>query len=77
MDTDAVQAFVKQYMDWLMAGAGLLLIAGAVMDWDCLCNPQGTPYAWQYGGSRGMRRLIFTALGAVLLLAGGWLILKK
>ena len=77
MATDTIQVFVKQYMDWIMAAAGVLLIIGSLMDWEWLCNPQGAPYAWQYGGSRGMRRLIFIALGAVLLLAGGWLILKK
>lgn len=74
---DMIQEFVGKYSDFIMLGAGLLLITGSLMNWNWLCNPQGTPYAWSYGNSRGLRRLIFIALGAVLTVTSSWLLLKK
>lgn len=56
--------------DLLFAAVGLLLIVGAVRNWNWLCDPAGAPYAYLLG--RGARRVIFLLLGVVLVIVSLW-----
>ena len=44
---------------------GVLLLIGAIMNWNWLCDPTGKPDSHRYG--RGSRRVIFFLLGIVLI----------
>lgn len=54
----------------LFAAVGLLLILGAVRNWNWLCDPTGAPYSHLFG--RGARRVIFLLLGLVLVIVSLW-----
>ena len=55
----------KQEVVALVIGAVLLI--GAIMNWNWLCDPTGKPDSHRYG--RGSRRVIFFLLGIVLIVA--------
>lgn len=44
---------------------GVLLLIGAIMNWNWLCDPTGKPDSHRYG--RGSRRVFFFLLGIVLI----------
>ena len=44
---------------------GAVLLTGAIMNWNWLCDPAGKPDSHRYG--RGSRRVIFFLLGIVLI----------
>ena len=45
---------------------GAVLLLGAIMNWNWLCDSTGKPDSQRYG--RGTRRVIFFVLGIVLIL---------
>ena len=49
---------------------GVLLLIGAIMNWNWLCDPTGKPDSHRYG--RGSRRVIFFLLGIVLIVTSIW-----
>ena len=49
---------------------GAVLLIGAIMNWNWLCDPTGNPDAHRYG--RGSRRVIFFLLGLVLIIVSVW-----
>ena len=65
MDEAKLSAFIAEYDDYITILIGLVLIAGSVKNWDWLCDPTGKPGAHLL--SRGMYRLIFGALGLILI----------
>lgn len=65
MDEAKLSAFIAEYDDYITILIGLVLIAGSVKNWDWLCVPTGKPDAHLL--SRGMYRLIFGALGLILI----------
>lgn len=65
MDEAKLSAFIAEYDDYITILIGLVLIAGSVKNWDWLCYPTGKPDAHLL--SRGMYRLIFGALGLILI----------
>lgn len=65
MDEAKLSAFIAEYDDYITILIGLVLIAGSVKNWNWLCNPVGKPDAQLL--SRGMYRLIFGALGLILI----------
>lgn len=65
MDEAKLSAFIAEYDDYITILIGLVLIAGSVKNWDWLCDPTSKPDAHLL--SRGMYRLIFGALGLILI----------
>ena len=57
----ALTDFITEYRDYITLFTGIVLAVGAVKNWNWLCNPVGKPE------SRGMYRLIFGALGLILI----------
>ena len=49
---------------------GVLLLIGAIMNWNWLCDPTGKPDSHRYG--RGSRRVFFFLLGIVLIVVSIW-----
>ncbi len=65
MDKAKLSAFIAEYNDYITIVMGLVLVVGSVQNWDWLCDPAGKPDAHLL--SRGMYRLIFGALGLILI----------
>ena len=61
----ALTDFITEYRDYITLFTGIVLVVGAVKNWNWLCNPGGKPDAQLL--SRGMYRLIFGALGLILI----------
>lgn len=72
MDEAKLSAFIAEYDDYITILIGLVLIAGSVKNWDWLCDPTGKPDAHLL--SRSMYRLIFGALGLILIFCGSMMI---
>ena len=49
---------------------GVVLLIGAIMNWNWLCDPTGKPDSHRYG--RGSRRVIFFLLGVLLIVVSIW-----
>ena len=54
-----------RWMIGLAVTIGVVLVVGAVKNWNWLCSPIGKPDGHRL--SRGMYRLIFGALGLILI----------
>lgn len=61
----ALTDFITEYRDYITLFTGIVLVVGAVKNWNWLCNPVGKLDAQLL--SRGMYRLIFGALGLILI----------
>lgn len=68
----ALTDFITEYRDYITLFTGIVLAVGAVKNWNLLCNPVGKPDAQLL--SRGMYRLIFGALGLILIFCGAMMI---
>lgn len=68
----ALTDFITEYRDYITLFTGIVLAVGAVKNWNWLCNPVGKPDAQLL--SRGMHRLIFGALGLILIFCGAMMI---
>lgn len=68
----ALTDFITEYRDYITLLTGIVLAVGAVKNWNWLCNPVGKPDAHLL--SRGMYRLIFGALGLILIFCGAMMI---
>ena len=68
----ALTDFITEYRDYITLFTGIVLAVGAVKNWNGLCNPVGNPDAQLL--SRGMYRLIFGALGLILIFCGAMMI---
>ena len=68
----ALTDFITEYRDYITLFTGIVLVVGAVKNWNWLCNPVGKPDAQFL--SRGMYRLIFGALGLILIFFGAMMI---
>lgn len=64
--------FITEYRDYITLFTGIVLAVGAVKNWNWLCNPVAKPDAQLL--SRGMYRLIFGALGLILIFCGAMMI---
>lgn len=60
--------FMTEYRDYIILVIGIVLVIGAVKNWNWLCNPVGKPDAHLL--SRSMYRLIFGVLGLILIFCG-------
>lgn len=62
---EKITAFAAEYREYITLLIGIVLVVGAVKDWNWLCSPVGKPDGHLL--SRGMYRLIFGALGLILI----------
>ena len=68
----ALTDFITEYRDYITLFTGIVLAVGAVKNWNWLCNPVGKPDAQLL--SHSMYRLIFGALGLILIFCGAMMI---
>lgn len=65
MDSQKIISFLQEHWYFVTLPFGILILLGAIMNWNWLCDPAGKPYSHRYG--RGSRRVIFFLLGIVLI----------
>ena len=65
MNSEQITAFLQEH--WYIASViiGVVILIGAIRNWNWLCAPTGKPDSHRYG--RGSRRVIFFLLGIVLI----------
>ena len=70
MNSEQITAFLQEH--WYIASViiGVVILIGAIRNWNWLCDPTGKPDSHRYG--RGSRRVIFFLLGLVLIVASIW-----
>ncbi len=70
MNSEQITAFLQEHWYFFTLVVGVVLLIGAIMNWNWLCDPTGKPDSHRYG--RGSRRAIFFLLGIVLLVVSIW-----
>ena len=70
MNSKAITAFLQKHWYTASLVAGVVLLIGAILNWNWLCDPTGAPHSHRYG--RGSRRVIFFLLGVALIVVGIW-----
>ena len=70
MDHEKIMTFLQEH--WYIASifTGVILLAGAIRNWNWLCDPTGTSDAYRH--SRGYRRVVFFLLGVLLIVVSIW-----
>ena len=65
MNSEQITAFLQEY--WYIASVliGVVILIGAIRNWNWLCDPTGTRDAHRH--SRGYRRVVFFLLGVLLI----------
>ena len=74
MNAEKITAFLQRNHNAVTLIRGSVLLIGAIMNWNWLCDPTGKPDSHRYG--RGSRRVIFFLLGIVLIVVSimSWLL---
>lgn len=74
MDSEMISIFLREHWNIVTLLFGVVILLGAIMNWNWLCDPIGKPDSHLYG--RGSRRLIFFLSGIVLIAASimSWLL---
>lgn len=74
MNAEKITAFLQRNHNAVTLIIGIVLLIGAIMNWNWLCDPTGKPDSHRYG--RGSRRIIFFLLGIVLIVVSimSWLL---
>ncbi|WP_306544019.1 Imm17 family immunity protein [Anaerotignum sp.] len=74
MNAEKITAFLQENHNAVTLIIGIVLLIGAIMNWNWLCDPTGKPDSHRYG--RGSRRVIFFLLGIVLIVVSmmSWLL---
>ena len=70
MNSEQITAFLQEHWEWTTLIIGVILLIGAIMNWNWLCDPTGTRDAYRH--SRGYRRVVFFLLGALLIVVSIW-----
>ena len=65
MNSEQITAFLQEHWNWVTLIIGAVLLTGAIMNWNWLCDPAGAPHSHRYG--RGSRWVIFFLMGVVLI----------
>ena len=65
MDSKELTAFLQEYWCFITLFGGVVILVGAIMNWNWLCDPIGAPHSNRFG--RGSQRVIFFLLGVVLI----------
>ena len=70
MNSERITAFLQEH--WYIASViiGVVILIGAIRNWNWLCDPTGKPDSHRYG--RGSRRVIFFLLGVLLIVVSIW-----
>ena len=70
MNSEQITAFLQEH--WYIASViiGVVILIGAIRNWNWLCVPTGKPDSHRYG--RGSRRMIFFLLGVLLIVVSIW-----
>ena len=70
MNSEQITAFLQEH--WYIASVliGVVILFGAIRNWNWLCDPTGKPDSHRYG--RGSRRVIFFLLGVLLIVVSIW-----
>ncbi|MEI3363205.1 MAG: Imm17 family immunity protein [Oscillospiraceae bacterium] len=63
MDSEKITAFFQEHWYFVTLIVGVVILIGALINWNWLCNPTGAPHSHRYG--RGSRRAIFFLLGVL------------
>ncbi len=66
MNSEQITALLQENWEWITLVFGIILLLGAIMNWNGLCDSTGKPDSQRYG--RGTRRVIFFVLGIVLII---------
>jgi len=70
MDSESITVFLQEHWNYVLLIVGVVILVGAISNWNWLCAPTGAPDSHRYG--RGSRRVIFFLLGVVLTVVGIW-----
>lgn len=70
MDSEKIMAFLQEHWQFVTLVVGVVVLIGAIRNWNWLCDPTGAPHSHRYG--RGSRRVIFFLLGVVLIVVSIW-----
>lgn len=70
MDSEKIMAFLQEHWQFVTLVVGVVVLIGAIRNWNWLCDPTGAPHSHRYG--RGARRVIFFLLGVVLIVVSIW-----
>ena len=70
MNSEQITAFLQEHWNWVTLIIGAVLLIGAIMNWNWLCDPTGTRDAYRH--SRGYRRVVFFLLGVLLIVVSIW-----
>ncbi|MFR5495005.1 MAG: immunity 17 family protein [Ruminococcus bicirculans (ex Wegman et al. 2014)] len=70
MGSEKVTAFLQEHWYIVSAIVGVVLLIGAICNWNWLCDPTGAPHSHRYG--HGSRRVIFFLLGILLIVVSIW-----
>ena len=70
MNSGQITAFLQEH--WYIASVliGVVILIGAIRNWNWLCDPTGAPDSHRYG--RGSRRVILFLLGVLLTVVSIW-----
>ena len=70
MDHEKIMTFLQDH--WYIASVfiGVVILIGAIRNWNWLCDPTGTRDAYRH--SRGYRRVVFFLLGVLLIVVSIW-----
>ena len=70
MHSEQITDFLQEH--WYLASViiGVVILIGAIRNWNWLCDPTGKPDSHRYG--RGSRRVIFFLLGVLLIVVSIW-----
>lgn len=74
MNAEKITAFLQKNHNAVTLIIGIVLLIGAIMNWNWLCDPTGKPNSHRYG--RGSKRVILFLLGIVLIVVSimSWLL---
>ena len=70
MNSEQITAFLQEQGYLASVIIGVVILIGAIRNWNWLCDPTGKPDSHRYG--RGSRRVIFFLLGVLLIVVSIW-----
>lgn len=75
MNGEQITIFLQEYQQITFVIMGVVILIGAICNWNWLCDPTGSPYAQHFG--RNSRRVIFSLLGIILIVVSIWELVPK
>ena len=53
MNGEQVTAFLQEHWEWMTLIIGVVLLIGAIRNWNWMCDPTGTPDVHRHGDTGG------------------------